>query len=96
MLNLHYKIKTTQTNRKQPKNNYLIGGTKMLHSICKYIQENDRNSDIMQAWEEFLDNAMDRNDLVTICQMVLEGWKEDLNITGMTNREKGFYEYLGI
>jgi hypothetical protein len=68
----------------------------MLHSICKYIQENDRNSDIMQAWEEFLDNAMDRNDLVTICQMVLEGWKEDLNITGMTNREKGFYEYLGI
>jgi hypothetical protein len=68
----------------------------MLYSICKYIQENDRNSDIMQAWDEFLDNAMDRNDLVTICQMVLEGWKEDLNISGMTNREKGFYEYLGI
>jgi hypothetical protein len=68
----------------------------MLHSICKYIQENDRNSDIMQAWDEFLDNAMDRNDLVTICQMVLEGWKEDLSISGMTNREKGFYEYLGI
>jgi hypothetical protein len=67
-----------------------------LKNICRYIQQNDRNSDIMDAYEEYLDDVIDRNTLTEICQNVLGGWKEDLEINGMTPREKAYYEYLGI
>lgn len=69
----------------------------MMKSICKYIQENDRNSDIMEAYEEMLDGELDQNTLTEICQNILGGWKEDIFDFGTpTKREKDIYSYLGI
>jgi hypothetical protein len=68
----------------------------MLKNICNYIQENDKNSDIMQAYQEMLDGEMDENTIIEICQNILGDWKEDLEINGMTKREQDYYNWLGI
>jgi histone deacetylase complex regulatory component SIN3 len=72
------------------------GTMTMLRSICNYIQNEDKNSDIMDAYEEYLNQELDKNTLVEICQNILGDWKEDLELNGMTKREKDYYKYLGI
>ena len=67
----------------------------MLKSICKFIQSEDKNSDIMEAYEEMLDGELDKDSLVLTCQMILGDWKEDLE-QEMTPKLKGYYDYLGI
>ena len=50
----------------------------MLKAICEYIQADDRNSNIMDCYEEYLDQAMDENTLIEICQIYMGGIKQDL------------------
>lgn len=67
------------------------------YSICKFIQEQDRNSDIMEAWEEYCDQELDHWTLTEILQDILSAWKEDFILTdSMTPRIQGYYKYLGI
>lgn len=69
----------------------------MLNSICKWVQSEDKNSDIMQAYEEMLDGELDENTLVEILQNVLGDWKEDIFLYGTpTKRVKDYYSFLGI
>lgn len=67
-----------------------------LYSICRYIAENDRNSDIMEAWEEFLDGDLPYDVLFGILVRILLEWKEDLILNGLTKRENHYFEILGI
>lgn len=67
------------------------------YSICKFIQEQDRNSDIMEAWEEYCDQELDHWTLTEILQDILSAWKEDFILgDSMTPRIQGYYNYLGI
>lgn len=69
----------------------------MLKHICKYIQANDRNGDIMDAYTEYQNGELGRDELTEICQNILGEWREDLEIGGgLTKRVRGYYEYLGI
>jgi hypothetical protein len=68
----------------------------MIKSICNYIQNGDRNSDIMDAYKEMERGDMELNQLEDICRMILTDWKEDLELNGMTKREKEYYSYLNI
>jgi hypothetical protein len=68
----------------------------MLESICKYIQSNDRNSDIMDAFKEYQNGELPYEALVNILKMVLSDWKEDIEYSGMTKREAEYYKWLGI
>jgi hypothetical protein len=68
-----------------------------LKTICKYIQENDKNGDIMDAYQEMLNGELPENTLIEICQNILGGWKEDIFDFGTpTNREIQIYSYLGL
>ena len=48
-----------------------------LKEVCEFIQKDDKNSDIMDCYEEYLDQDMDRDTLITICQDRLEDARED-------------------
>ena len=69
----------------------------MLRAICEYIQADDRNSNIMDCYEEYLDQAMDENTLIEICQIYMGGIKQDLEISGDIHGEVAeYYRWLGI
>lgn len=66
----------------------------MLQSICKFIQSEDRNSDIMDAYQEMLDGELDKDTLILILQRILGEWEEDL--APLNKRIQGYFKYLGI
>lgn len=68
----------------------------MLKSICNYIQSNDRNSDIMNAYQEYLNGELGKDAMFEMVTRILTEWKEDLEYTGMTKREEEYYKYLGL
>ena len=69
----------------------------MLKEICEYIARNDRNSDIMDCYEEYQDGAMDQNTLFEILQNVLGSWKQDIILNGeMNGVVLEYYKWLGI
>lgn len=50
---------------------------KKLKEICDFIQADDKNSDILDCYQEFEDGELDGNTLIEICQNVLEPARED-------------------
>jgi len=69
-----------------------------LKEICEFIQEDDRNSNIMDCYEEYLDQEMDRDTLITICQRVLDDGREDWMTEPEENKQKFLKhaKWLGI
>ena len=69
----------------------------MLKEICRFIQADDRNSDIMACYEEYLDGEMDKNTLIEICQNALGAAKEDYIMSGqLVGNIASYYKWLGI
>jgi hypothetical protein len=48
-----------------------------LENVCKFIQRNDRNSDIMDCYSEYLNNEIPKETLLEICERILNEWLED-------------------
>ena len=65
----------------------------MLKEICEFINEKESSHDIMYCYEEYLDGAMDRDVLISICQRVLDDAREDLQVYP---EYKKYSEWLGI
>ena len=65
----------------------------MLKKICEFIHEKESSHDIMDCYEEYLDDAMDYNTLIEVCQNVLDEAREDLQ--GYPEY-KAYREWLGI
>ena len=65
----------------------------MLKEICEFINEKESSHDIMDCYEEYLDDAMDQNTLVEICQNVLDNAREDLKVYPEFHK---YCEWLGI
>lgn len=68
----------------------------MVYEICRYIQDNDRNSDIMDVWEEYQDGVLEPDTVIMILQNVLDMWKEDITLFGMSAQERKYYDFLGL
>ena len=65
----------------------------MLKKICEFINEKESSHDIMDCYEEYLDDTMDYNTLVEVCQNVLDNGREDLKVYP---EFKKYCEWLGI
>lgn len=65
----------------------------MLKMICEFIRDKESAHDIMDCYEEYLDDAMDYNTLVEICQNILDSAREDLMVYPEFNK---YTKYLGI
>lgn len=68
----------------------------MLKSICQFIQSEDRNSDIMDFYQEVQNGESSEDSLIECVTRILTEWKEDYELDGMNKRIKGYYDYLGI
>jgi hypothetical protein len=64
----------------------------MLENICKFIQSEDRNSDIMDCYKEVLSGEMPEETLMIICYQNLNYYLVD----GLefTPRVKGYMDFL--
>ena len=40
----------------------------MMYKACKFLQDDDKNSDIMDCYEEYMDDELDRGTLIEILQ----------------------------
>ena len=65
----------------------------MLKEICEFIHEKESSHDIMDCYEEYLDDAMDYNTLIEVCQNVLDEAREGLQDYP---EYKAYREWLGI
>ena len=75
---------------------YFMG--RKLKEICEFIQADDKNSDIMDCYEEYLDQELDPNTLMEICQDRLEDAREDF-MNGPEDKKAQFLKHtklLGI
>ena len=64
----------------------------MLASICKFIQNEDKNGDMLQFYHEYLEGEVGKDAIMECAYRILTEWVEDgLEVT---NRVKGYLEYL--
>ena len=70
----------------------------MLKEICEFIQADDRNSNIMDCYEDYLDGEMDLDTLIMICQRVLGENRDDwiTNPEPLRSQWISYIKWLGI
>ena len=68
----------------------------MMYKACKFIQDDDKNSDIMDCYEEYMDDGMDRGTLIEILQDRFEDAREDFMNDEKKDQYLKYTEWLGI
>ena len=68
----------------------------MVYKACKFIQDDDKNSDIMDCYEEYMDDGMDRGTLIEILQDRFEDAREDFMNDEKKDQYLKYTEWLGI
>lgn len=68
----------------------------MMYKACKFLQEDDKNSDIMDCYQEYMDDDMDRGTLIEILQDRFGDSREDFMSDPRKDQYLKFTEWLGI
>jgi hypothetical protein len=64
----------------------------MLESICKFMQQEDRNGDAMEMYKEFIQGELPKEVILEVCHRVINEWLEDG--LELTKRIEGYMNYL--
>lgn len=75
---------------------YYMG--RKLKEVCEFIHKEESNHDIMDCYEDYLDQEIDINTLLEICQDRLDDAREDF-MNGPEDKKAQFLKYtdmLGI
>ena len=68
----------------------------MMYKACKFIQDDDKNSDIMDCYHEYMDDDMQRNTLIEILQDRFEDCRQDFMNDEKKDQYLKYTKWLGI
>lgn len=63
---------------------------------CKYINRNDRNSDIMALYCEYIEELTSYDVISECLKMILGEWEEDIRANGITKQERHLLSLLSL
>lgn len=67
-----------------------------IFSACNYIQEMDRNADILDFYQEYLNDEAEYETIVESLTSIFTEWVEDMLMNGLNEREKAILDSLNI
>ena len=67
-----------------------------IYKMCQFIKEDDKNSDIMDCYEECMDGELDPNTLIEILQDRFEDCREDFMNDPRKDQYLKYTRWLGI
>lgn len=67
-----------------------------IFNAVNYIHQNDRHSDILDYFQEYLDGTVNYCDLQECLEMTFTEWSEDMLLNGLDDREKSILDSLNV